>query len=303
MNRLVFLSVALMTSAAILVTGFPAERLLPVRSRAARSIPAETAVLPAPAPEVPVRQDVAVTVDGVPYKAETRLIDDGTTYTNICGFAAALGRTAVLTRWDGQTVTVTWDDVTLAASPEALYVEANGRYLFCPLGVSYEDGALWLPLRTLAVLFGCTVEWDGETETAAVTSDGVPLLSGDEFYDEDDVFWLSRIINAEAGGECFLGKIAVGNVVLNRTRSREFPDTIYEVIFDIRFGVQFSPIKSGSIYKTPNADSVAAAKLCLDGAVINDEMLYFYNPKKSKSTWMRESCTFVASIGNHDFFS
>ena len=57
-------------------------------------------------------------------------------------------------------------------------------------------------------------------------------------YSENDLYWLSRIIEAEASGESFSGKIAVGNCVLNRVKSSEFPNTIYDVIFDKNHGVQ-----------------------------------------------------------------
>ena len=43
---------------------------------------------------------------------------------------------------------------------------------------------------------------------------------------------MSRIIHAESGAEPFDGKIAVGNVVLNRVESKQYPNTIYGVIFD-----------------------------------------------------------------------
>ncbi|MFD1909465.1 cell wall hydrolase [Paenibacillus rhizoplanae] len=36
---------------------------------------------------------------------------------------------------------------------------------------------------------------------------------------------------AEAEGEPYKGKVAVANVVLNRLRSANFPDTIREVIY------------------------------------------------------------------------
>lgn len=298
MKQFLLLSVTLIASAALVFTSSPLRGKNP-----AGNLLTTRAAAPLVSEPKPPRQDTVLTVDGKRYNGETRLEGDGTTYVDAAVFLAALGKVPRVITDESGKVYFYADGLSLTAEPNALYIEANGRYLWCPLGIFSEDGVCWMPLRPLAAAAGCTVEWDERTETAAVSSGGEALLSGADYYNEDDVFWLSRIINAEAGGECFLGKVAVGNVVLNRTRSREFPGTIYEVIFDIRFGVQFSPIKSGSIYKTPNADSVAAAKLCLDGAVINDEMLYFYNPKKSKSTWMRESCTFVASIGNHDFFS
>lgn len=38
-------------------------------------------------------------------------------------------------------------------------------------------------------------------------------------YSEGDLYWLARIIEAEAGAEPYNGKVAVGNVILNRVKS------------------------------------------------------------------------------------
>jgi N-acetylmuramoyl-L-alanine amidase len=52
---------------------------------------------------------------------------------------------------------------------------------------------------------------------------GGAIESGDTWYDEEDLYWLSRIISAEARGESLEGQIAVGNVVLNRMKSDRWP--------------------------------------------------------------------------------
>lgn len=52
--------------------------------------------------------------------------------------------------------------------------------------------------------------------TAAVASRGTS-------YTSTDLYWLSRIINAEAEAESYTGKVAVGNVIMNRVKSGSFP--------------------------------------------------------------------------------
>ena len=86
-----------------------------------------------------------------------------------------------------------------------------------------------------------------------------PLAPASKFYRPDEVLWLSRIIIAESRGESLLGQIAVGNVVLNRVKSRDFPNTIYGVIFDRKYGVQFTPVANGTIYNTPGYTETLAA--------------------------------------------
>ncbi len=168
----------------------------------------------------------------------------------------------------------------------------------------YEEGfllignELFLPEAFAVSLFSLVYD---ENEGGYIKGSMPNIEEG--FYDPEDLRWLSAIISAEARGESFLGKIAVGNVVLNRVRSPLFPGTVKDVVFDTSGGVQFSPASSGSIYKEPTADSVLAAKVCLEGASINDSILFFYNPAISSSNYFNEKRTYIMTVGNHDFFS
>lgn len=58
----------------------------------------------------------------------------------------------------------------------------------------------------------------------------------------DDVTLLAAIIQCEAGGCSYAGKLAVGAVVMNRVKSRSFPNTISGVIYQ---SGQFSPARTG----------------------------------------------------------
>ena len=113
---------------------------------------------------------------------------------------------------------------------------------------------------------------------------------------------MARIISAEARGEDFRGKIAVGNVVLNRVRSSQFPNTIYGVIFDKKYGVQFAPTSIGTIYNTPTEESIIAAKACLEGYSLSSDILYFFNPKHSSATWIKQNREYAFTVGNHVFY-
>jgi len=96
------------------------------------------------------------------------------------------------------------------------------------------------------------------------------------------------------------GKIAVGNVVLNRVKSPTFPNSVRDVIFQ-RW--QFTPAENGTIYLEPNAESVIAAKLCLDGANTAGDSLYFVNPLTSPNSWASRYRPYVATIGAHAFYA
>lgn len=117
-----------------------------------------------------------------------------------------------------------------------------------------------------------------------------------------DLYWLARIIEAEAEGEPYLGKVAVGSVVMNRVDSDAFPDTVKSVIFQQLNGrYQFSPVANGKIYRVkPSEDSYRAAREALKGADPTNGSLYFYNPKISTSKWILTRKV-VKIIGNHNF--
>lgn len=122
-------------------------------------------------------------------------------------------------------------------------------------------------------------------------------------YTSGDIYWLARIIEAEASGECYQGKVAIGNVILNRVNSREFPNTIYNVIFEYYGNIpQFSPVADGTIYNTPSQESINAAKDALNNVRPVGNSTYFFNPNKSKSSWIIKNKSYVCKIGGHAFY-
>ena len=159
-----------------------------------------------------------------------------------------------------------------------------------------------MPVRPLAAFFGYSVRWVKGARVALLTR-GEPSGSEDAGYSDDEVYWLSRIISAEAEGEPLEGKLAVGTVIMNRVASPDYPDTIYSVIFDRTNGVQFTPAGNGSIYCEPGEDSVRAAKMCLEGYRTRDDILFFMNESIAESLWIKNNCTFAVSIGKHDFYA
>lgn len=205
--------------------------------------------------------------------------------------------------WEGGQAVVRTSKLTLTARPGESYLIANGRYLYIADGVKAVNGVTMVPVRTLAKAMGASVNWDASTDTVTLTSGSGTITSGDSFYDSASIYWLSRIISAESASEPLKGKIAVGNVVLNRVASPDFPDCIYDVIFDSRWGGQFEPVSNGTIYDMPTEESVIAAKLCLDGASAVGNSIYFLNPEKSSNFWAVNNCDYVATIGSHQFYA
>ena len=118
-------------------------------------------------------------------------------------------------------------DLDLQAAVGDAYLVANGRYLYVRGGLIDPNGAVAAPVRQLAQVFNLTVDYDGENDLVLLgRQEGAEpyLASGDETYDGDTMYWLSRIINAESGNQSMEGKIAVGNVVMNRVHNPRFPE-------------------------------------------------------------------------------
>ena len=74
------------------------------------------------------------------------------------------------------------------------------------------------------------------------------------------------------------------------------------LIFDKKYGVQFTPTLDGAIYDDPTTSSIIAAKRALLGEDISKNSLYFLNPKTAQNTWIIKNRTFLMTIGNHDFY-
>ena len=248
---------------------------------------------------VPGAAAVDVLVDGAVVERGARVVD-GSTYVSLRQVTESLRKDAQVS-WEEQAV-VRGQDLLVTARPGEPYIEANGRALFVPDGVLLEDGRTLVPVRTLAKALGAEVEWDQAEGKVRVTSGAGPIQGASLYYKADDVYWLSRIISAESQGEPLLGKIAVGNVVLNRMKSGEFPDTLYGVIFDGRWGGQFEPVRNGTIYQSPTEESILAAKLCLEGADVAGESLYFLAPALTDNRWIMENRPYVMTIGAHWFY-
>ena len=176
----------------------------------------------------------AIEIDGMSLGAGEAWIENGTSYVTLAAFSRETGRSL---SWDGTSAQMDGGGLDLEATPGAIYVWSNERGLYVAETVRVVNGRAVLPLRVLADASGSTLTWDGST--AALSTWGAVPPQAD--YDQEDLYWLSRIISAESRGEPLVGQIAVGNVVLNRTESDQFPDTVKEVVFDSQYAVPVHP--------------------------------------------------------------
>ena len=232
---------------------------------------------------------------------ETAIIES-VTYVPLRAFSEEMGAESIEWNASSRTATVKKGGISIKITDKTSYVDASGRILYAPTGVKNINDRLFVPIRPLAAALSADILWDGATRSVLVTESASPFVSAERFYDDTDLYWLSRIISAEARGEPLLGKIAVGNVVLNRRTSPSYPNTVYGVIFDRKHGTQFSPVSYGTIYNSPTTESIIAAKICLEGYSISDKILFFVNPRYATSSWISNNRPFAFRIGSHWFY-
>ena len=246
--------------------------------------------------------DPTLTVDGQPVSTDVAKTYRGdTTYVALVPMSKCLDST-ILSKWDAgtRTATVHNDKLVLKATVGNLYLTVNNRYFYAPEGIQIENGQVMVPLSALVKAFDGSLTWNGSTGITAVTRGSGAAKFGEQYYNADDLFWLSRVIYTESGNQPLEGKMAVGNVVMNRVKHPSFPGTIEGVLAQKN---QFTTYWSGHIARsTPNAESVIAAKLVLDGGVVEEVMnaLYF---DSAANSWASRNRTCVAVIGGHRFYA
>ncbi len=118
-----------------------------------------------------------------------------------------------------------------------------------------------------------------------------------------DLYWLTRVIAAEAGQQPMNAKIAVGDVIVNRMHNPYYANTIQGVIFQTINGhAQFTCVANGWIWKVqPTAQDASAAKAVLNGDNVVPNAYVFYNPAQTPSTSWVYTQTVIASYGNLTF--
>ena len=133
-------------------------------------------------------------------------------------------------------------------------------------------------------------------ETARKTGAVVPLS-------QEDYQILLRIVQAEAGICDDTGKVLVANVILNRVKNNQFPNTIKDVVYQKS---QFSPVANGTINTckvTPQ--TIDCVNRALSGEDYSQGALYFMNRSGARAQaadWFDGRLTFLFQHERHEFF-
>ncbi len=224
-----------------------------------------------PLPETDNRRTLPLYLNGAQVGACTMM--NGEPYVGVQAFCTALGLPAQVAD-NGAAVSLAVDGVVLLAQVGQAYFTCNDRYLYLDSGVQTIDGAVALPVESVVKCLGITAYWDRVGWTLTVNGTVVtPMPSGENYYNESDVYWLSRLIYATVGGQPLETQVAVGSMCVNRMNNDAFPgqNNIYDVIFAKN---QFDVVANGMIYVQADETSTLAAKLALEGCDIVNGAAY-----------------------------
>lgn len=233
--------------------------------------------------------------------AQKPIIISGTTYIPLRAFSDAVGGS------------VDWD-----AEEEAATMEKDGHSFvfypgkdFCLIdgvqenhpSIIYKD-LTFIPVRAVSEVLNYEVSWDSFYLTVKIAAQGVniPQTCADRSYSYEDIMYLGKIIQIESGYSPFEVKLGVGGVVFNRVKSGSFPNSIKEVVFDTKYGVQFPPMHTDMINTTPSAESVIAAKCVLNGVNIVGNSIYFIESRNAQKSWAHKNRTYYTTIHSMNFY-
>lgn len=132
-------------------------------------------------------------------------------------------------------------------------------------------------------------------EVNSTTADYLGINLGGQ--SSNDLYLIAKCIYAEARGEPYVGKVAVGAVILNRVANPNFPNTIYGVVYQ---PWAFTAVYDGQITLEPDEECYQAARDAMNGWDPTYGCIYYYNPATATSQWIF-SRQVVTQIGKHVF--
>lgn len=160
-------------------------------------------------------------------------------------------------------------------------------FMMAMVGYIYSDKAVSANTNQTT---GYIVVRMNEPETTTRTE--VKDISNADLITMDDAVLIAKLVLAEAEGEPEMGKRLVIDTVLNRLDSEDFPNTVYDVIYQ---PYHYDPAWDGRIELFSELDD--AFKLVVDEIHnrTNSEVLYFRTDK------FHEFGTPMEQVGNHYF--
>lgn len=132
-----------------------------------------------------------------------------------------------------------------------------------------------------------------------------PEFAYSKDWDADDIYYLAKIAECEAGNQNIQTRTLVIMTILNRVWSDKFPDTIYEVITENNGTTyQFSPCIPGhSWYSTePSEDSYEAVSVVLESKYDYSGGCLYFESCEDTDNWHSENLQFLYQSGDVRFY-
>ena len=186
-----------------------------------------------------------------------------------------------------------------AAAEEAARIEAEAQAkaaaeeaarLAAEAQAKAAEEAAQLEAETQAKAAEEAAQLEAEAQQAALAAQAAQTAA----VSAEELKLLANIIYCEAGSESYVGKVAVGNVIMNRVKSASQPNTITEVVYAKG---QFSPVRNGSLQRALSSDKADAA--CYQAAI---EALAGAQPVGGKLFFRRNNGRSGQVIGHHVFY-
>lgn len=147
-----------------------------------------------------------------------------------------------------------------------------------------------------------------ESRVNALDEKAVSMAQKAEMMSDEDYDTLLHIVEAEAGTEDVKGRILVANVIMNRVKNEEFPNTVTEVVWERTNGVpQFSPTYDGRINEvTVSKETKEAVKQVLNGVDYSEGALFFIQKSEAEKhnvSWFEKDLKKLFKYGVHEFYT
>ena len=232
---------------------------------------------------------------------EKPILINNTIYIPLRAFSDAVGGEI---QWDSQNMAATMikDGNTFVFYPGKNHCFVNGVEKNYD-SVFYRD-LTFIPVRAVSETFGYDVFWDSFYLTVKITAPDTEISDDykDESYTYEDILYLGKITQIEGGLQPFKVKLGICSTIMNRVRSTHFPNSVKDVIFDTKYGVQFPPAHTDKMSVTPSMACMVAAKCALGGVNIVGKSLYFIDNKNAPSSWAHNNRPFYATIHDISFY-
>ena len=174
------------------------------------------------------------------------------------------------------------------AAEEAARAEAEAKAAAEAQAAAEESARLAAEAQAKAVAEAARIAAEAQQAALAAQAAQTAAISAEELK------LLANIIYCEAGSESYVGKVAVGNVIMNRVKSASQPNTITEVVYAKG---QFSPVRNGSLQRALSSDKADAS--CYQAAI---EALAGSQPVGEKLFFRRNNGRSGQVIGHHVFY-